>query len=75
MTICGSRRDFVKYSQRVSVILTVGTVIIVQICITYIHTYIEEDGKSWLRRPKLYKGVVEPYKKKNIHTYIHSIDP
>jgi len=25
---------------------------------------IEEDGKSWLRRPKLYKGVVEPYKKK-----------
>ena len=24
---------------------------------------IEEDGKSWLRRPKLYKGVVEPYKK------------
>jgi hypothetical protein len=26
---------------------------------------IEEDGKGWLRRPKLYKGVVEPYKKKN----------
>ena len=26
---------------------------------------IEEDGKSWLRRPKFYKGVVEPYKKKN----------
>ena len=25
---------------------------------------IEEDGKSWLRRPKLYKGDVEPYKKK-----------
>ena len=25
---------------------------------------IEEDGKSWLRRPKLYKGVVEPYKEK-----------
>jgi len=25
---------------------------------------IEEDGKSKLRRPKLYKGVVEPYKKK-----------
>ena len=24
---------------------------------------IEEDGKSWLRRPKLYKGVVESYKK------------
>jgi hypothetical protein len=23
---------------------------------------IEEDEKSWLRRPKLYKGVVEPYK-------------
>ena len=22
-------------------------------------TKIEEDGKSWLRRPKLYKGVVE----------------
>ena len=27
---------------------------------------IEEDGKSWLRRPKLYKGVVEPYKKKMV---------
>ena len=27
---------------------------------------IEEDGKSWLRKPKLYKGVVEPYKKKKI---------
>ena len=27
---------------------------------------IEEDGKkSWLRRPKLYKRVVEPDKKKN----------
>ena len=25
---------------------------------------LEEDGKSWLRRPKLYKGVVELYKKK-----------
>jgi len=25
---------------------------------------IEGDGKSWLRKPKLYKGVVEPYKKK-----------
>ena len=25
---------------------------------------IEEDGKSWLRRPKFYKGVIEPYKKK-----------
>ena len=25
---------------------------------------IEEDGKSWFRRPKLYKGVVELYKKK-----------
>ena len=25
---------------------------------------IEEDGKSWLRRSKVYKGVVEPYKKK-----------
>ena len=25
---------------------------------------IEEDGKSRLRRPKLYKRVVEPYKKK-----------
>ena len=24
---------------------------------------IEEDGKSWLRRPKLYKRVVEPHKK------------
>ena len=29
---------------------------------------IEEDGKSWLRRPKLYKGVVEPYKKKKVLT-------
>ena len=26
---------------------------------------IEEDGKSWLRKPKLYKGVVEPYKKED----------
>ena len=25
---------------------------------------IEEDEKSWLRRPTLYKGVVELYKKK-----------
>ena len=25
---------------------------------------IEEDGKSWLRRPKLYKRVVEQHKKK-----------
>jgi len=25
---------------------------------------IEEDGKSWLIRPKLYKRVVEPHKKK-----------
>jgi len=25
---------------------------------------IEEDGGSWLRRPKLYKRVVEPHKKK-----------
>ena len=25
---------------------------------------IDDDGKSWLRRPKLYKGVVETYKKK-----------
>ena len=28
---------------------------------------IEEDGKSWLRKPKLYKGVVEPYKKKSMN--------
>ena len=27
---------------------------------------IDEDGKSWLRRPKLYKGVVAPYKKEKI---------
>jgi hypothetical protein len=27
---------------------------------------IEEEGKSWLRRPKLYKGFVEPYKKKSL---------
>jgi hypothetical protein len=26
---------------------------------------IEEDGKRWLRRPKLYKRVVEPHKRKN----------
>jgi hypothetical protein len=26
---------------------------------------IEEDGKSWLIGPKLYKRVVEPHKKKN----------
>jgi UDP-N-acetylmuramyl pentapeptide phosphotransferase/UDP-N-acetylglucosamine-1-phosphate transferase len=25
---------------------------------------IEEGGKSWLRRPKLHKRVVEPHKKK-----------
>ena len=31
---------------------------------------IEEDGKSWLRRPKLYKGVVELYKKKNIYFFV-----
>jgi len=28
---------------------------------------IEEDGGSWLRRPKLYKRVVEPHKKKRIN--------
>jgi hypothetical protein len=27
---------------------------------------IEKDGKSWLKRPKLYKRVVEPHKKKKI---------
>ena len=26
---------------------------------------IEEDGKSWLRRAKLYKGDVEPYKERS----------
>jgi hypothetical protein len=26
---------------------------------------IGEDGNSWLRRPKFYKRVVEPNKKKN----------
>jgi hypothetical protein len=31
---------------------------------------IEEDGKSWLRRSKLYKGVVEPYKKKKKYNII-----
>ena len=31
---------------------------------------IEEDGKSWLRRPKLYKGVVEPDKKKKKKKHI-----
>ena len=24
---------------------------------------IEEEGKSWFRKPKLYKRVVQPYKK------------
>jgi len=33
---------------------------------------IEEDGKSWLRRPKLYKGVVDPYKKKK-KTYLSTL--
>jgi len=33
-----------------------------------------EDGKSWLRKPKLYKGVIQPYKKKMyIYIYIYSI--
>jgi len=31
---------------------------------------IEEGGKSWLRKPKLYKGVVEPYKKNRIDSEI-----
>ena len=35
---------------------------------------IEEDGKRWLRRPKLYKGVVEPYKKKKF-SVLRSIVP
>ena len=40
---------------------------------------IEEDGKSWLRRPKFYKGVVEPYKKyagkqKNIDQMLDDIN-
>ena len=38
---------------------------------------IEEDGKSWLRRPKLYKGVVEPCKKKKYTVYlllVNSVD-
>ena len=34
---------------------------------------IEEDGKSWLRRPKLYKAVVEPYKKKKKKFYYVAI--
>jgi len=41
---------------------------------------IEEDGKSWLRRPELYKRVVEPHKKKKmnisssftIHVILHT---
>ena len=32
---------------------------------------IEEDGKSWLRRSKLYKGVVEPYKKKKKKKFVY----
>jgi hypothetical protein len=32
---------------------------------------IEEDGGSWLRRPKLYKRVVEPHKKK-VENYFYS---
>jgi hypothetical protein len=31
---------------------------------------IEEDGGSWLRRPKLYKRVVEPHKKKRIFCHL-----
>jgi hypothetical protein len=31
---------------------------------------LEEDGKNWLRRPKLYKRVVEPHKEKTIHCSI-----
>jgi hypothetical protein len=45
---------------------------------------VEEDGGSWLRRPKLYKSVVEPHKKKKknkekkkkknlTHTLVHKI--
>jgi hypothetical protein len=36
---------------------------------------IEEDGKSWLRRPKLYKRVAEPHKKKkkNSSRYYHNL--
>ena len=34
---------------------------------------VEEDGKSWLRRPKLYKGVVEPYKKKKKTTMMSTM--
>jgi len=30
---------------------------------------IEEDVKIWLKRPKLYKGVVEPYKKNEYKSY------
>jgi hypothetical protein len=32
---------------------------------------IEKGGKSWLRRPKLYKRVVEPHKKKMITENVH----
>jgi len=35
---------------------------------------IEEDGKSWLRTPKLYKGVVEPYKKKKNYPHLEDRD-
>ena len=31
---------------------------------------IEEDGKSWLRRPKLYKRVVEQHKKKITQMFV-----
>ena len=34
---------------------------------------IEEDGKSWLRRPKLYKGVVELYKKKKFSLILSTV--
>ena len=34
---------------------------------------IEEDGKSWLRRPKLYKGVVEPYKKRRRRSFWNTL--
>jgi hypothetical protein len=35
---------------------------------------IEEDGGSWLRRPKLYKRVVEPHKKKKKVFEIRAVD-
>jgi hypothetical protein len=36
---------------------------------------IEEDGKGWLRRPKLYKGVVEKKRDRlNANVYVSDLE-